>query len=136
MTRLSNWTTRFAEFIKVRKNLPFAWGTNDCTTFVCDALIALTGTDYAPKELRAVRSAKEALRAIQLLSDNQTLLQAVEKVLGAPKSPGFGAVGDVVAFLTLGEVTLGICNGDTILCVTPNGIMTISMSEATHVWKV
>jgi len=136
MTRRTNWATYFAEFYKARKNLPFAWGTNDCTTFVCDALIAITGTDYAPPELRAVRTAKEALRAIQVLSDGQTLHEAVVKVLGAPKSPGFAAVGDVVAFLTLGEVTLGICNGDNILCVAAEGLMTVSMSEATHVWKV
>lgn len=43
--RLSNWDSRLADYIESKREIPFAYGSNDCAHFVAGAVEAVTGED-------------------------------------------------------------------------------------------
>jgi hypothetical protein len=68
MKRKHDWVSRLARFLKARWPQPFAWGTNDCALFACDAALEITGTDLA-HELRGKYDSEEtAQRALAGIS--------------------------------------------------------------------
>lgn len=46
VARHANWSRRLGDFLKERRSMPFAWGSNDCLAFAGAAVHALTGNDY------------------------------------------------------------------------------------------
>ena len=81
MPRLPDWPERLAAFIEARRHAPFAWGANDCVTFVFDAVHAMTGHD-ALAPLRGRWATEEQARAVLL--QQAGLVQGVSALLGQP----------------------------------------------------
>jgi hypothetical protein len=131
--RLHDWQLQLERFTRERSAIPFAWGTNDCAIFASDAVMAMTGVDPAPADLRLHRTAKEACRAIQ---SHGGLAAIATGVLGAPVPVAFAGVGDVVLVKAGKRDALAICNGSVALMPSPIGLVAVSLEGAAHAWKV
>lgn len=44
--RIANWDIKLAEYIDGLRDMPFAWGSNDCITFTNKAMQIITGKGY------------------------------------------------------------------------------------------
>ena len=132
-TRLRDWQIAFEAFIAERSNRPFVWGANDCSTFAADCVKAMCGVDPIPTGLRRHCTEKQALRTLQR---HGGLVALASKVLGAPISPNFATVGDVVLIKVGRRDALAICNGSTALGPSSNGLVAVGMAGAIHCWRV
>lgn len=74
--RIDGWEDAFAAFIENRRNLPFAWGSNDCLVFCRDAVEAITGVRLMEPTWS---TAKEGMRALVEAGGPEA---AVSSVLG------------------------------------------------------
>lgn len=133
MTRLHDWQLLLERFMRARSKVPFSWGTNDCAIFASDCVLAITGTDPAPAELRLHRTAKEACRAIRAHGGLGAIATAA---LGEPVAQAYAGIGDVVLVKAGKRDALAICNGSVALMPSPVGLAAVSMDAATFAWKV
>jgi hypothetical protein len=110
---------------------PFEWGTNDCCLFAANAVLAMTGDDYA-KPYRGYKTAKGALSRLKGIGVAGVASQA----LGAPKAAVFAKRGDVVSFDSGDAIALGVCIGAKIAAVGQDGLVMLPMSQAIQAWSV
>lgn len=61
--RAWGWETRLRELIEAKRNLPFAWGSNDCLRFVIEDYAAMMGT--APPNVPSWDSMLSAARVLK-----------------------------------------------------------------------
>jgi len=133
MSRLHDWQIQLERITRNRAATPFAWGTNDCAIFASDAVMAMTGVDPAPPELRLHRTAKQACRAIQAHGGLAAIAIAA---LGDPVPTAYAGVGDVVLVKVGKRDALAICNGSVAVMPSPIGLVAVSLVGATSAWKV
>ena len=77
-----HWCTRsLYKFIMSRQATPFAWGSNDCSSFSADAVLAMTGVDIA-SDFRGLYSTEAGAAA------------AIEKITGIKG----GTIADAAAY--------------------------------------
>ncbi|HET9087131.1 MAG TPA: hypothetical protein VFN53_06400 [Acidobacteriaceae bacterium] len=80
MKRVPHWQRALRDEI-LKHHQPFAWGKNDCCSFVCDCVLGMTGTDiYA--DFRGK------------YNDQKSALQVMHDVAGSVR------IEDVAAFVT------------------------------------
>ncbi|WP_291015024.1 hypothetical protein [Hydrogenophaga sp.] len=133
MSRLHTWQTRFAVLCMERKVVPFEWGKNDCCLWAADAVLAITGKDFAEGLRGTYATTAEAARMLARVGG---VRQLATDVLGDPVSPLHAAVGDVVLFEDAGRELLAVCNGGTALAVAESGLEPLPMSAALAAWRV
>lgn len=133
MNRSHDWQIRLERFAWDRARMPFAWGTNDCAIFASDCVLAITGTDPAPRDLRGHRTAKEAYRAI---ATHGGLENIATEALGPSVMPSLASVGDVVLLEMAGRPAFAICNGSTALMPSRVGLVSVPMITALKAWKI
>lgn len=133
MKRHHDWQLRFEAFIVGRRNTLFSWGTNDCGIFAADCVLALTGTDPAPKGMREHRTAKQAARAVNRRGGLSGIATAA---FGPPAPAVFAHVGDVVLVNIGKRQALAICNGATAIGPSEIGLACVGMDCATVFWRV
>jgi hypothetical protein len=106
--RVNDWQSRLGALLAQRRAVPFAWGTNDCCTFACDCVQAIS--DHDPAEgLRAHRTAEEATKVLQAIGGVQS---AADALLGPRIAPALAQVGDIGLADLEGRATLVVCVGD------------------------
>ena len=131
MRRFPDWQERLANFLAERRAQPFAWGTNDCCTSSCSAVLAMTGHDPA-EGLRGHRSAQEAA---EVLRDYGGVLGLADNRLGPAIAPALAQVGDVGMAPLDGRDTLVICAGSGWLAPGSAGLVYIAHAAASHAWR-
>lgn len=130
-SRYQDWPERLAAFIEERRYVPFAWGTNDCCMFAADALLAITGVDFADG-LRTYTTELGAARIIKGAGGMSCLVKGLDL-----KPVGFANRGDLVLCHTENGETFGICTGDGLWCgAGRDAIAFRSMKEAFLAWGV
>jgi hypothetical protein len=127
--RHEDWEKRLNEFLDTVG--PFEWGTNDCCLFAANAVLAMTGEDYA-KPYRGYKTAKGALSRLKDIG----VAGVATNALGAPKAPLFAQRGDVVSFDAGDGIALGVCIGAKIAAVGQDGLLMLPMNEAIQAWSV
>lgn len=131
--RVPRWESLLAEYIEGRRNEPFAWGTNDCCTFVAGCIRAITGVDPL-SDWPQYKTAAQAKRIIRNLGGLQAIATAV---LGeARENRGFAQRGDVVLATLDGDELLGICIGHEWVAPGADGLAFRPMTEVLKVWAV
>ena len=133
MKKHYDWQIRFEAFVRERRSMPFAWGTNDCAIFASDCVLALTGTDPAPASLRKHKTAKQGTRVVHR---HGGLGVIATRALGDSKPVAFAQVGDVVLVMIGKREALGICNGQTAIGPSAAGIVAVPMDLATACWRI
>ncbi len=147
LARFPKWPELLERFIHARTFEPFAWGKNDCATFACDAVLAMTGTDLA-EPLRRHTSALEAARALRAFldskeSDTAKLLEATaEKIAAAWKIEEIPVLyaqrGDLVLVNTEEGMVLTVVslNGYEVLAPGTAGLMRLPLKSARRAWRI
>jgi hypothetical protein len=133
ITRRKFWQKHLSEIRESRAHEPFRWGTNDCCMWAADAVLAMTGIDFAADFRGSYDDVKSAARLMSSLGGIEAL---TTKALGEPVSTMFASVGDVVLVDQSGQTGLGICNGSTVLVVTAYGLGAVGMNLAYRAWKI
>lgn len=133
MNRLHDWQIRFEAFIASRQSVPFVWGANDCALFAADAVCAITGQDPAPPGLRAHRTEKQALRALERHGGLHSIATAA---LGQPVAASQASVGDIVLVKVGKRDALAVCNGQTAFGPSAHGLVAVGMETASLAWRV
>ncbi len=130
--RLPDWPERFNQLWKDRRNTPFKWGVHDCCLWASDAVLAITGQDFAAQYRGTYSTAAGAAR---VLRRDGGVAAIASTALGAPVDPGKATTGDVV-LLWQGQPSLAVCNGSTVLAAGPESLVVLPMHLVTQVWKV
>ena len=151
LQRFPAWPELLEKFINRRAEQPFAWGTNDCATLACDAVLAMTGTDIAEPlrggytsalgaarrmrdfiKKRSQKALAEALRleAVAVVIAREWLIDEVP-ILEAQR--GDIALLDTELGAALGVVSL---NGWEILAPGTEGLMRLPLRSASRAWRI
>lgn len=131
--RKHDWQLCLETFLRERRAMPFAWGTNDCAIFAADCVLAMTGTDVALPELRKHRTELQAARA---LKKHGGLAGIATAALGDALPAAMAGIGDVVLSKAGERDMLAICNGTTCLAPGPNGLAHLDMATVSMCWRV
>ena len=86
--RNEDWPERLHEYIESRRDMPFAWGTNDCVTFAAGAILAMTGRD-----LIGVPRWDSAATAMRILQEMGGMESVADKLFERVTKPGRGHLG-------------------------------------------
>lgn len=101
VSRFENWPTRLSAFLDARRAARFEYGGHDCCLFVADALLAMTGVDFAAAFRNRYNSSFGALRRMREACADATVDAVAGQVFGAHGlaeiSPLFAQRGDVLA---------------------------------------
>ena len=119
-------------FMRQRRAMPFAWGSNDCAVFAADYVEAVTGHVVCP-DLRAHANARDALRTLERAGGVRSI---ATRALGEAVPACRAGVGDVVVISTGKREALAVCNGGTAVAPGPNGAVAVSMRHALAAWRV
>lgn len=134
--RIADWPELLAAFVESRLATPFAWGSNDCVTFVADAAQAISGDD----PLGALRGQWTTdAEAEAVLSTMGGLQAAVTATLGAPlEAPSFAQRGDalLVRMPGTGAEIMALCLGSRWACPGDEGLTRGPMSYAVAAWPI
>lgn len=136
IARKEMWRGAFHTCISQSRRKPFELGVFDCGIFVADVLLALTGFDHAAQfrgRYTTIQEAKRTLRSYGFKNHVDVIAALFPEI-----HPSEATVGDIVAAPSddVFKVGLGVVNGETCFVLTPNGLGTIHLLEATRAFRV
>lgn len=136
LRRLDDWPSRLHAYIRSRREMPFAWGSNDCCTFAIGGGVeALTGILLLPDVQRPTTEFGAARFLVE--RGHHDVSGLATELLGVPMiTPRLAQRGDVVALLADEGVTLGICLGADVAAPGPLGLVFPPLSCALKAWRV
>lgn len=131
--RHEDWPRRLQAFVRARRRMPFAWGSNDCSTLAADWVLEATGTD----PLYGMRGGwSDARQAMARIAEMGGLRQAATDLLGPEIAPSLAQRGDVVLIVVGDRETLAVCVGEHALGAADAGALLAPMSDAIAAWRV
>jgi len=99
MKRQANWQRGLRDEI-LKHNQPFAWGTNDCSSFVADCVQAVTGTDVFSEFRGKYTDEKSALKIMHDVAGSVRIEDAMAHVAALHGlkeiSPYYAQPGDIL----------------------------------------
>ena len=135
--RHPDWPLRLSSFIKASQNLAFQWGINDCSLWVADAVLCLTGHDFS----EAWRGRYKSLDELREIVENEyggKVENIVIEALGDPiPFPRKAQRGDVVLVDDNDLGTIGIVD-DTgryvAMLSIDRGLARVRITDSMKVW--
>lgn len=131
--RHEDWPRRLQAFVRERRRMPFAWGSNDCATLAADWVLEATGTDPMYGMRGGWSDARQAMARIAELGG---LRQATTDRLGPEILPSLAQRGDVVLIVVGDRETLAVCVGEHALGASDAGALLAPMADAVAAWRV
>jgi cell wall-associated NlpC family hydrolase len=145
LVKKEHWLTEdFPEFLVQRRNVPFAWGSNDCATFAADAIKAITGTDIADDFRGKYTTERGAFKSVKAVAGGSTVVDAAaycaeKHGLIEHQYPLMAKRGDLVIVRNGdgGEIA-GIVslNGRHVLSPGDSGLALFSIIDITRAWSL
>jgi hypothetical protein len=144
MKKKEHWLTgSFHDFIIERKDVPFAWGTNDCAIFAADAIQSITGVDIAEDFRGLYTTERGAMKAIKKVAGGSTIADAAaycaeKHGLVEHQYPLMAKRGDLVIIKNRdGKEIAGVIglNGHP-LSPGDNGLVQFSILDVTRAWSL
>jgi hypothetical protein len=140
LRRLPGWEQRLAEIVEERRNVPFAWGAQDCVTFASDVTLALTGVDV----LAAHRGTYDTEEEAEAIIGPQGLGDFIAALLGGfgvqEMPPVYAQRGDWVLVSYRNQIAVGVVTGSKVAVTggtrLDHGLGFLSLSAATRAWAV
>jgi hypothetical protein len=133
MTHRLDWVEALLEFIESRRQLPHAWGMNDCCMFCADAVQTITGVDPAAA-WRGSYSDQAGAEAI--LAEHGGLEAFVTSIMGEPTGPLCARRGDICLIAGPKGLLTGVCVGTTIAAPGDVEQIMFPLSKAIKTWQV
>lgn len=133
-TRL--WQSALMEFVESRAATPFKWGEQDCALFAADAVLAMTGADFAAEFRGKYKTQTGAARALAKVAKGG--LEACLDAKLEPVDTPFVQRGDVVLFAGDMGPTLGIYFNGGVFSAGPEGSVFLdeTYDKILRVWRV
>lgn len=119
--------------IERARELPFRWGSHDCSLFACDVVEKLTGVDHG-KDFRGRYKTERG--AARMIRDRGGLRKIATDALGSEIPPLTAQRGDVVMAVENGREALGICIGEKCAFVGIDGLTFQPMARVVAAWRV
>jgi hypothetical protein len=143
MTRVQGWEGLFGCYVQTFAGARFAYGTHDCTMFVCDGVRVMTGVDLADGFRGKYSSAAGALKVIRKYvgTPQATLEQLAEAIAakhGIAEVPVLMAQrGDVLLLSTPDGPALGLLSLDGwhVLAAAPKGLTRTPLQDCLRAWR-
>lgn len=129
--RKENWPRLLETYILQNKDVPFAWGTNDCWQFSIKGV-----AEISDKDLTSLFNYKTIKEAAKLMDDHGGMMEAANKYFGQSKSVLLAQRGDVVCLSNEGRELLGICIGELSAFVAESGIIMQPTLNCEKAWSV
>lgn len=132
--RVEGWPLILSRFLRSRAKMPFCWGKNDCIMFCADAVMQITGIDFASNN----RNYKTKSEAEDLLRHYGGLENIIGSCLGSGHYNYLAAKrGDVVLMMLDTGPTAGIVDdsGARIVSVGANGLIKLPLIRAYKIWS-
>ena len=128
--RAENWDALLWDYVQNAQ--PFAWGRNDCATWVADWRCICTGQDAAQAWRGRYKTERGAMLAIRRAGFD-TMADWVDSILG-PRltTPLLAQRGDIA----LVQDALGIVVGAQIAALSPDGVVYHPITDAACAWRV
>ncbi|MCL2761446.1 MAG: hypothetical protein FWD70_07360 [Desulfuromonadales bacterium] len=132
--RYEAWDIKLMAFIETRANMPFKWGEHDCCLFAADAVLEITGIDYAEKFRGKYADMENATKLIKQNGGNMS--EMINGLLETPIKPALAQRGDVVMYETEDGPALGICTGVNAVFAAPTGLNTRPTLDCQYAWRI
>ncbi len=130
--RKENWPEKLNEFLSA--DHVFDWTTCNCVLFSANAVVAMTGTDFA-RPYRKIKTKRGMLAKIG--REYGDVANAATAKLGEPIAPLMAKRGDVVAVEIEGNKALGICIGSMSVFVSETeGLIRIPTEKCLMAWTI
>lgn len=134
--RLPDWPERLAEIIAARRDVPFAWGVQDCITFAADVSLALTGRDLWAAHRGTYATEAEAERVV----GPGGLETFVARLMAGAEAPEINVAeaqrGDWV-MLTVGNMPLvGVVLDARVAAPGSDGLAFVPVRRAVRAWAI
>ena len=130
--KLIGFPERLVAFVESRETTPYAWGSNDCATFLADAVIEVRGTDL----LEGLRGSWSNQAEAQAVLDAQGGLIAFLDSKLPRRHVNYTQRGDVCLIRdSVGNPSLAICTGSVCAAPGPEGVERESMNKVLMVWE-
>ena len=134
--RRPDWPERLAALVEARRDMPFAWGSQDCCSFAADAVEAMTGRDWLAPHRGQYQDAAGA-EAIIGPDGLEALVAGLLADFGARDCPpGFVQRGDLALVLSGNDLTLGVVLGETIAAPGLRRLAFVPRSAIRRGWSV
>lgn len=132
--RHPDWPELLAEFIEVRRDRAFAWGSHDCVLMAADWIEQATGVDPIA-DLRGRWT--DALQAARTIAEVGGLNAAVTARLGrAHDCVLMARRGDVALIVHAGRQTLAVVTDAGLACPGEAEMAVVPLSAAEVAWPV
>lgn len=131
--RIEDWPILLARYLSTPRQ--FCWGENDCIMFSANAILEVTGVDFA-EEYRGTYTTEE--EANQIIKDFGGIVRLIGSKLGNPSTNVRSAGRGDVALVTLDGVrAAGIIDESAkrAAVMTQDGIRRVPLSSVTRVWS-
>jgi hypothetical protein len=130
LTRVNHWPEELIAFIEERRFMPFAWGSNDCGTFVADYVLRVTGVDLAAS-WRGYDDEWGAAKQIEKVGGMTKFVAAL-----TPRHPSLAQRGDIVLADIEGRETFGLAVGAGLWAAPGEaGVVFRPMSDVIHAFE-
>jgi hypothetical protein len=144
IARNHTWEADLHHYLAGQLDQQFQFGVRDCCLFVCNAILAMTGTDVAAGFRGSYSTAIGAARTIKSITGTgPTVEDAANYVTEKFGMPKLAAVllaqrGDVVLYDSNEGPILGLVglNGRDVLFVTEMAMRRIPLAQCRAAWRV
>lgn len=135
--RPQNWPEQLGELLAAIRNVPFAWGTHDCATIVCDWVLDMRGIDPMAGDRGAYANEDEFEALVSpygglggFVSYRATMADIEE----CP--PAFASRGDVALVRVGNQECLGLVDGRHVAVPTLAGLRLAPRAAIARAWAV
>ena len=128
--RLSNWESNLSDYLSLKRQEPFQYGSHDCAHFVAGAVEAITGENPMADITDSYANQIGSLRVLKRLGFDD-----VEQFTDAKFTSilvGFAQTGDIALY----DGSLGIVISSKAVFVTEIGYTFVDRSEWLNAWEV
>lgn len=131
--RRHDWVERLHACIEAHRERAFEWGVHDCARFASKCIDAITDGETGA-ELAAQYTDERS--AFAFMAREGGLEAAVTRRLGEPVRPLQARRGDVVLLPSEDGEGLGVCMGELIVALRPDGFVWLPLDRALKAWRV
>ncbi|MCW3477370.1 DUF6950 family protein [Limobrevibacterium gyesilva] len=135
--RPADWPERLHRFIDSRREIPFAWGQQDCGTLACDAVQMLAGIDPLASLRGSYASEDEYEAMLAPHGGLEQLACATFAAAGLPDCPpGYAQRGDVVLVEVGNQMLLGVVTDVHVAVPGADGLHFVKRAMIRRAWAV
>jgi hypothetical protein len=135
--RLPDWPERLVALVEARRRMWFEWGTHDCTSFACDAVLTVTGADPWAQHRGTYGDEEGAERILAAHGGMEMLAEVTFRTFGAPDCPTDLAQRGDVGLVKYGNTrSLGVILGGSVAVPGLDGLGFLPVRNVVRAWAI